>query len=164
VRFRGYRSLQLSTTAGFLVDGVEVDESFVNSLTLDQVKVIDVIKNLSRASVYGEFGAGGIVAIYLRDRNTIRKKKSINGIINMKHPGYYNARTFYVPNYNLHPNNQGLPDIRPTLYWNPSILTIDGYAEMQFYTSDKLSTYTAILQGITFDGRPVFEMFNFEVK
>ena len=42
------------------------------------------------------------------------------------------------------------PDMRSTIYWNPSV-KIDkrGIAKLNFYTADPNTTYTYILEGVT---------------
>ena len=45
------------------------------------------------------------------------------------------------------------PDFRNLLYWNPEIITdTNGTATVSFYTSDDISDYRIIIQGITEDG------------
>ena len=53
----------------------------------------------------------------------------------------------YSPKYT--PEN---PDQRLTLYWDPDINTMDGKADVYFYTSDDISRYRIIVEGITNTG------------
>jgi uncharacterized protein YfaS (alpha-2-macroglobulin family) len=45
--------------------------------------------------------------------------------------------------------------LRTTLYWNPSVKTnAQGKATITFYTADRSTTYRAIAEGISDDGKP----------
>lgn len=166
-RIRGISSINLTSVAVVLVDGVQVSSSYVNTLVAEQIEYIDVLKGLSRTAVYGAAGANGVVAIYTKNVGSLRRpnRKSVNGILNSTINGYYQAREFYVPDYLASPNNQGVPDIRPTLYWNPNI-TIDesGEAIIEFYTAQKRSDYRMDVQGLTQNGIPVIGKMDFEVR
>ena len=166
-RIRGISSINLSSTAVVLVDGVQVSSSYVNTLVAEQIEYIDVLKGLSKTAIYGAAGANGVVAIYTKSVGSLRRpnRKSVNGVLNSSVNGYYQAREFYVPDYLASPNNQGVPDIRPTLYWNPNV-TIDqsGEAILEFYTAQKQSTYRVDIQGLTKNGIPVIGGMEFEVQ
>ena len=57
------------------------------------------------------------------------------------------------------------PDLRNTLYWNPSVKTdIDGKAEIQFWTSDLPGNYIINIQGISGTGEKVTLHKSFTVK
>ena len=166
-RIRGISSINLVSTAIVLVDGVQASSAYVNSLTADRIEYIDVLKGLSRTAIYGAAGANGVVAVYTKNSGSLRSpnRKSVNGILNSTINGYYQVRQFYVPDYLASPNNQGVPDIRPTLYWNSNI-TIDesGEAILEFYTSQKRAAYRMDVQGLTQNGIPVIGTMEFEVK
>ncbi|MFT6807541.1 MAG: TonB-dependent SusC/RagA subfamily outer membrane receptor [Saprospiraceae bacterium] len=143
-RIRGISSINLPTTATVLVDGMPASTGYVNSLTADRIEYIDVIKGLSKTAIFGAAGANGVIAVYTKALGGQRRENqiSVNGILNSSLDGYYLAREFYTPNYLISPNNQGLPDFRPTLYWNPNVV-IDqkSKAILEFYTAQKTSTY-----------------------
>ena len=87
------------------------------------------------------------------------------GILNFVHPGYYRAREFYTPNYDIPDDKHSKPDYRSTLYWNPNIVTNEsGEAEFDFYTSDEKGNYCLQIQGLSFDGRPVTGSYYFSVE
>ncbi len=71
------------------------------------------------------------------------------------YPGFYKSREFYSPAYNTPNSNADFPDIRNTLYWNPSITTdISSVAHVSFYTSDVHADYRIVVEGISSDGVP----------
>lgn len=60
---------------------------------------------------------------------------------------------FYRPRYLVNDTTKHAPDLRSTIHWEPNIVTgTDGKATISFYTADKPSTYTYILEGTDMDG------------
>ncbi|WP_319481867.1 TonB-dependent receptor plug domain-containing protein [uncultured Draconibacterium sp.] len=59
---RGQNSINLSSAALIIVDGVQVDKSVLGTLVPTQVKSINIIKDGS-AAIYGARGANGVVLI-----------------------------------------------------------------------------------------------------
>ncbi|MET3501828.1 hypothetical protein ABIC45_003440 [Mucilaginibacter rubeus] len=60
---------------------------------------------------------------------------------------------FYRPRYLPNTANKHNPDLRSTIHWEPNVTTgADGKATISFYTADKPSTYTYILEGTNMDG------------
>jgi TonB-dependent SusC/RagA subfamily outer membrane receptor len=65
---RGVNSINSSSAALIVVDGVPVDGSVLNSIPPVQVKSINVIKDGS-AAIYGSRGGNGVVIIETRRGN-----------------------------------------------------------------------------------------------
>ncbi|AYL97863.1 hypothetical protein [Mucilaginibacter celer] len=60
---------------------------------------------------------------------------------------------FYSPRYAVKDKAKHPADLRSTMYWEPNInTTADGKASLSFYTGDKPSTYTYIIEGTNIDG------------
>lgn len=59
-----------------------------------------------------------------------------------------------VPDYSSENDTLSMiPDFRNLLYWNPEVVTdSDGKASVSFYTSDDISDYRIVIQGLTKDG------------
>ncbi|MBQ8593614.1 MAG: hypothetical protein IJ467_04895 [Bacteroidaceae bacterium] len=70
--------------------------------------------------------------------------------------GYSAEAYFYHPIYETPAQkSRTVDDARTTLYWNPSIQTdAEGRGAAIFYTSDQPGHYHAVIEGVTFDGRP----------
>ncbi|WP_069658979.1 hypothetical protein [Arcticibacter eurypsychrophilus] len=67
--------------------------------------------------------------------------------------GYYESRTYYSPKYSLDPEKQ---DLRPTVYWNPNIVTdATGSASVSFQNGVQKTQLRVIVEGLTVDGIPV---------
>lgn len=62
-------------------------------------------------------------------------------------------KQFYKPMYAVKDTANHMVDLRSTIDWEPNITTgINGEAKVFFYTSDKPSTYTLILEGADMNG------------
>jgi len=90
-----------------------------------------------------------------------------NGVF-MKHtPGVYVYKPlpvswpvqFYAPRYTVKDAPGRLPDLRSTIFWQPNLVTDkQGVVEASFYSADKPSTYTVILQGSDMNGNVGYRM------
>ena len=77
--------------------------------------------------------------------------------------GYYEARSFYSPNYQSPEKSK--PDERTTIYWAPNITTNkNGEAAMSFYNADPATTIKVDVQGLTDKGIPIAAVAGYEVK
>lgn len=69
-RLRGENSLISNQEPLFVVDGVPVDASGVDmalaGLTRDDIRQIDVLKDVASTAIYGTRGAGGVILITTR--------------------------------------------------------------------------------------------------
>jgi len=61
---------------------------------------------------------------------------------------------FHSPDYSRENDTiRTIPDFRNLLYWNPEVVTdTNGIATVSFYTSDDISDYRVVIQGITEKG------------
>ena len=149
----------------YLLDGVPVSISQIQSIRVSDILFIDVLKGAD-ASIYGGRAAGGVVAVYMKTGEfTEEKPKENSNYISETIPGFYKAREFYKPNYAIaKPTHQKL-DYRRTLHWEPDIKIETGSAsKLNFYTSDATGNYVIRVEGITYDGRPVSALYNLNVR
>jgi len=136
-----------------LVDGIVVDYDFLENFYARDIEEVAVFKD-ANASIFGMRGANGAISVTLK-----RGGSDINNFepVNMVHIiplGYTNPSLFYVPKYEVDSilNNQQ-PDFRTTIYWNPGFNTdSNGIAHLKFYTADKHSNYSVVIEGISNDG------------
>jgi hypothetical protein len=62
-------------------------------------------------------------------------------------------KQFYKPKYTVNDTAKHIPDLRSTIDWEPNIITdANGEAKISFYTADKPSTYTVIIEGSDMNG------------
>lgn len=149
----------------YLLDGMPVDLMAIQSINPYDVDFVDVIKGPA-ASIYGGRASDGVIAVYTRigPREDVEVARG-PGISNFTHPGYYKAREFYAPTYDRSLPGQEKPDYRTTLYWNPNAGTNEqGEAAFSFYTSDNVSSYDIVVQGISRNGMPVTAYGRLEVE
>ena len=164
VQIRGVSTLGSSKNPLFLLDRVPVAVDFIQSMSLNDVLFVDILKG-GEAAFYGSRGTNGVVAIYT-DRGTIFQnwQKEHPGVTNFVVQGFYKAREFYGPNYGAKKLNHKIPDYRTTLYWNPEVI-INGKAQIKldFYTGDLAGKYFVRIEGVTNDGNAVSKQYSFYV-
>ena len=177
VRIRGVNTFTGSNAPLFLVDGIPLNtpgtsasdstgtgnnsDSFINaslmSIAPRDVDRIEVIKNAG-AAMYGVRGGNGVIAIYTR-RGPRGPDINDRGIADdiLYLPGYHVVKEFYSPKYDNPDEDHSDPDIRTTLYWDPSVKTNNlGNIEIEFFNSDKGKRLQVDLQGISDYGDPVY--------
>ncbi len=157
----GIDSLQIPESIGFYAQGHLVRAIFmVNNkeetaytgrldlmdLTMDQVNSVR-IKHLINES------GGDAFLVYLDVKQSAFERATM-AILNREITGYYNAKTFYVPNHGA--DKSPLRDLRTTVFWSPLIKTNDhGEATVSFFNADPKATIAVNAQGITSNGVPV---------
>lgn len=154
ILLRGQSSLQNPTYATIELDGILVSTSTAASIVPANIDMIDVKKGLSTTAIYGEAGNGGVITIITKDPSANIREVRRPGVLTVAHPGYHQARTFYVPDYEKDNFARQKPDYRTTLYWNAAAKLTAEPLPLQFYTGDKLSEFLIFIEGITEDGMP----------
>ncbi|MDN5201288.1 TonB-dependent receptor plug domain-containing protein [Fulvivirgaceae bacterium BMA10] len=158
IQLRGANSVRSNGNLPlFLINNIPVGLEAVNSLSPMDVSHVDVLKG-ARAAIFGSRGGNGVIAIYTK-KTTGEDNKIVGdklGILKFVHKGYYKARKFYTPKYDVKKPEHVKPDYRTTLYWNPNaIIDKSGKAEMTFYTSDSNTTFKIEVEGVTNNGLPI---------
>lgn len=99
-------------------------------------------------------GSGGAIAIYTR-KGGDQKNDNAKGLSNNSVSGYTAIRQFYSPDYDSYSDENEKKDLRSTLYWNPSVVTVPGRNKviLKFYNNDITSSFRVIIEGMTKDGR-----------
>jgi hypothetical protein len=73
-------------------------------------------------------------------------------------------RSFYAPKYTSSESKAAL-DLRSTLHWEPMLITNQaGKAQLKFFTSQQIGTYTVILQGMDENGRLVTQHHKLKIQ
>ena len=137
-----------------LVDNIEMQNlDDISYLTSFDVENIQVFKGVS-AAIFGSRGGSGVIAIELKKGSSIYKETSPISLVHIVPLGYQKPAQFYVPKYEVdsilkNPH----PDLRTTIYWNPQLVSDStGAVHVKFYTADKETTYSVIMEGITETG------------
>jgi hypothetical protein len=143
ISIRGDRAL-------ILLDGMETDPIMLESVPMSIIDKIDVIKQ-----GVGIKSAGGIISVYTKRGENAPPPKIYNSI-NKTVMGFYNARVFYAPTYKTPIIGEAKPDIRSTVFWQPTIVTDkDGIATVSYFNDDKRKYVTIIVEGIADRNIPI---------
>lgn len=68
---------------------------------------------------------------------------------------FYRARKFAAPVYNTQEEVSERTDFRNTIFWEPNVeVGKNGKAQIEFYTSDDITSFRVIAEGIGIDGLP----------
>jgi len=140
----------------YLIDGIPVSESTLSGISQFDVSRIEILKNAASAAVYGGRAAGGVIALFTKRGGEEPVEVEPGKYIIIHHAtGYSKVRQFYSPQYEAQTPVGNEPDLRSTLYWNPNVKTdAQGKATVTFYTADRSTTYRAIAEGISENGKP----------
>ncbi|QIL38276.1 hypothetical protein G7074_02655 [Pedobacter sp. HDW13] len=125
------------------------------SLTMDQISQVKVQHLIGRSNneVY-------LISLVLKDEAL--RGANLN-LLNVNLNGYYNARTFYSPNY-ANPATQS-KDLRTTIFWNPGVKTNEnGEATITFHNSDNKSNVRIKADGITDKGVAVAAKASYKIQ
>ena len=152
-----------------IIDGIPMDwpegmaspyESPLETVSVHDVESIDIFKG-SEAAAFGSRAAGGVISIttrrgidVMREVEKFRENKATNFTV-FTPLGYQRPEEFYSPKYEtLEAKYQSIPDSRTTIFWKPDIvISEEGKASFEFYTSDFTTTYSVVIEGLTADGR-----------
>lgn len=148
----------------FLIDGKEVEIETIMAVPMNAIDKIEVIKDGGKLSLYGFRGSFGVISVLT--------KRGINGpippvlnLINQRVYGYYQARTFYTPRYDVKKPEYEKPDLRTTIHWESSVVTDeDGNATISFFNADSKTIIKVDVEGIAEPGIPLAGKTSFEVK
>jgi hypothetical protein len=101
----------------------------------------------------GVFLNGGAILIYTKKGNDVeadtRKMPSVYS------EGYTPLKEFYLPNYSGKDSSIQNEDVRPTIYWNPVLLTNKNANKVRvaFYNNDITNGFRLVLEGIDSEGK-----------
>ena len=93
----------------------------------------------------------------LKSFNERMKKPKYNVVI-ISPLGFQKQGEFYSPRYDTpEARSNATPDLRSTIYWKPNVLADStGKATLDFYTADDPTTYSAVIEGVTDDGKLIY--------
>ncbi len=147
IRIRGVSSILLSNDPLIVVDGMPVDFSILYSIPPEDVDRIEILKGPS-AAIYGSRGSNGVIAIYTKRGQMMRK-----GYLEFRMLGYHTPREFYEPLYEGLREEDAPLDKRKTVYWLPTMSTDNsGKAVVSFFTTDVETTFNIEIEGISSEG------------
>jgi len=161
-----------------VIDGMEVPrEVFMtgedhasildNLISIYDVESVDVFKGANTA-IYGMKGGNGVISITTRRRSSenVLQRQQMN-ITAYTPLGYQTPVAFYSPDYEtLESRYLTIPDYRTTIFWKPDVILSENEDEVtfEFYTSDFLTTYSVVIEGLTKNGRIVRQVEKIRVE
>jgi TonB-dependent SusC/RagA subfamily outer membrane receptor len=133
-----------------LLDNMEIENvEDLSYLSPTDVESIQVFKGANTA-IFGSRGGNGVIVVKLK-RGAIMNSPTPISLARVMPLGYQKPAEFYVPRYevdSVYKNSN--PDLRTTIYWNPKLsCDSSGVFHAQFYTADKASNYSVVVEGIT---------------
>jgi TonB-dependent SusC/RagA subfamily outer membrane receptor len=144
-----------------------INENSILALNPFDIGRIEILKSAASASIYGGRAGNGVIALYTRTGTDYQYMESLPGryIIIHRAGGYSKVREFYSPQYGESDPAHQFPDLRTTLYWNPSVQTDEkGIAVLSFFAADRNTSYRAVVEGVSPDGFTGRSEMNFGVK
>lgn len=131
------------------------------------VETVEILKG-NNASIYGLQGGGGVIVITTKQNFTmgtgIMSKEMSPGVFAFTPEGFYKAKEFYSPQYNVADASK-LPDTRTTIFWKPNVVTDkDGNAVVTFFNSDGTGTYRVVVEGMDIKGNLGRQVFKYKVQ
>jgi hypothetical protein len=126
------------------------------------VERIDVLKPTPALGMRGAGGAINIITETNSGRDLVGMDPFSKSLIVR---GFHEPRIFYAPKYDSSDKHIQTPDIRTTIFWEPS-LTVgnESISTIEFYNADTPGTISIIAEGITESGVPVSRRISYSVK
>jgi len=158
VTMRGITSINGGSVL-LLLDGVETDAGMLESVPMSIVDKIDVSKQ-----GVGYKAGNGVLSVYTKKGKNAPPRKIFNSI-NKTLIGFYQAREFYAPKYETPDSLNKKPDIRPTIFWEPTLITDEnGNATVSYYNDDRRKYINIKIEGMANKSVPVVFKASYRVE
>jgi hypothetical protein len=177
--FRGIPSLAINVSGDgkdkampmlVVVDGVEMGLGSsnlfnLNEINSNEIETIEVLRS-GNTSIYGMNGAGGVLVITTKKTNEIEvDNSSDSNALQVSVMGFYKAREFYSPKYQVTDTSNIGPDLRTTVFWKPDLISDkDGNASFSFYNADIKGIYRVVVEGIDENGNIGRQVYKYQVQ
>lgn len=161
-----YSTRSMNIPMGLIVDGMQMEGSELSLISSMDVETIEVLRNAHYLSMYGSFGAGGIIIITTKRGDGARPVSNYTpGLVTYSPKGIYPTREFVSPDYSSDTQKYIEHDLRSTIFWKPNLVSDEhGNSSFDFFTSDQPGEYRIIVQGIDMYGKLAYSVLEFEVK
>jgi TonB-dependent SusC/RagA subfamily outer membrane receptor len=140
----------------------------LNTVPVSEIESVEIITDASLAAIYGVRGAGGVIIITTKRADDKQAKANSNFRPNFSYyspVGYYKARVFYSPRYDVTKTNPAFADLRTTIYWNPNIITDKGgRASFEFFNADTKGDYRIVVEGIDDNGHLGRQVYHYRTQ
>lgn len=173
---KGTSSLHWMKNPVYMIDGLRVLKTDVESLPMRMVERIDVLNQAASYQVFGtvmsisdtgDVGFGppdGVISIILKS-DWLDENTAVYHSAKMKITGYNEQRIFYSPKHKTSLMSDFKPDLRTTLFWEPYItIQNNNRVILKYFNADNSSVIKVVAEGITSTGIPVSGSVVYEVK
>ncbi len=144
-------------TPMLILDNIPTENFDYSLLNVNDISDAFVSPATSVMPIFGTRAANG--AIVINTKKGFVEKNSLNKNMQVLTPiGYQQHVEFYSPTYETEEQRRNAaPDLRSTIYWNPSVWTDStGVAHLSFYSADSPSQYGIVLEGISSFGHLIY--------
>ncbi|AEW01721.1 hypothetical protein A4D02_06870 [Niastella koreensis] len=141
-------------TPSLFLNEMPVDVTAIENIPVTDIAYVKAFRPPFFGAMGG--GAGGAIAIYTKKGGDVSSNTSnIGGLDKSKLTGYAVPKEFYSPDYSKEVTNADLPDIRPTLFWQPYLLfdKNNHKVTITFYNNDVSKRIRIILEGMNEEGQ-----------
>jgi len=140
----------------------------ISTVPIESISSIEVLRSGQYLTAYGSRAGSGILLVTTKrgDQET-GYPEEFPGVISGYAPkGYYKAKQFYSPKYEVSQAEKQKNDYRTTINWTPFIDTdVDGNATIEFYNADSPGTYRVVVEGVDYKGGQLGrQVFTYTVK
>ena len=144
-----------------IVDGNTMPADYtLDELRPEEIESIEILVSPSKYVVYR--GAAMLVTTR-RGPPKWPVVKYAPGVITYKPKGYYNAREFYSPMYNMAPSDK--PDLRTTVFWAPNLAPDEtGKVKFDYFNTDQTGNYRMVIEGIDGNGNLARKTYTYKVN
>ncbi len=138
-------------TPDFFLNEMPSDGLTIMGIQMSDIAYIKVIRPPFMMS--SGSGASGAIAVYTKTPMD-KYVNNIRGLSSVILTGYTAYKEFFSPNYAQAPVKTSA-DIRPTLYWNPYLLTDkkNRSAKFEFYNNDITTKFRVVIEGVNAEGK-----------
>jgi TonB-dependent SusC/RagA subfamily outer membrane receptor len=150
-----------------IIDGMYSDAYMMNSLNVNDIQSIEVLRSVSYASIYGGRAGNGVLVITTKrgDEPVDVRQYYGSGVKVYRPIGFHKARTFYSPQYGAPKVSEKIADLRTTIFWKPDILTdTTGKAAISYFNAGSKGTYRVVIEGIDGNGNLGRQVYRYKVE
>jgi hypothetical protein len=134
----------------YFLNEVNVSKDVINSLSMDDIALIKVLKN--EAAAVG--ATQGAIAFYTKKGVPVKTSPYEKGFVSQQREGYAVIKQFYAPDPASIPKGS---DARTTIYWNSQLRpSKDGRYHLRFFNNDLATALKVVIQGIDKTGKLIY--------
>jgi TonB-dependent SusC/RagA subfamily outer membrane receptor len=155
---------QGSSPMTIMLDGINMGDISLDEININDVETVEVLKTIGNTAIYGMNGANGVIVITTKRGGTSSSGNVYApGIMTFAPKGLPRYREFYSPKYT--DNADPKPDLRTTVYWNPSLLSDEkGNFKLEYFNTDEPGLYRVVIEGIDLMGNIARKTFTYQVN